>query len=289
MLEVLTVLAFFGYIYYLKNYADLRTASEKEASAVADGIALYEKGRTEDALAFFEQRIAAKPKSAVAYLYRGLCYQQKGNPENALQDLKTSVSLDDNYYPTRLELGKLYLISGDTTLARAEFDRAAIMAEGIDPDVYEWRARALDTSGLETEAEIDRQEASKIREAISQAGQPLKKKAKFVDRRLIVSMLLTLVTSALVIMVIKDADAVHLPYLVAVFSAVSIGFAEPHKGWLVALVQCFLILGGYFLIVPAHEGAGRENLENFSLYGSVILTLAASFLGAFLKRALAMT
>jgi apolipoprotein N-acyltransferase len=101
-------------------------------------------------------------------------------------------------------------------------------------------------------------------------------------------MVMILLTSALLVYVIKNAESIHLPYLVAVFSAISIGFAEPYKGWLLAILQCMLLLAGYFLLTTLPEGQARQELENFSLYGSVILTFVASFLGGFLKRALNM-
>jgi len=88
--------------------------------------------------------------------------------------------------------------------------------------------------------------------------------------------------------VIKNAESIHLPYLVAVFAAISIGFAEPYKGWLLAIMQCILMLAGYHFFTDLPEDRARQELENFSLYGSMILTFAASFLGGFLKRALNM-
>jgi hypothetical protein len=101
-------------------------------------------------------------------------------------------------------------------------------------------------------------------------------------------MVMVVFTSLLIILVVKDAESVHLPYLVAVFSAIVIGFVEPHKGWLLALMQCILVLSGYFLFTTQPETSGSRELENFSLYGSVILTFVASFLGGFMKRALNM-
>ncbi|NIJ53994.1 hypothetical protein [Dyadobacter arcticus] len=110
-------------------------------------------------------------------------------------------------------------------------------------------------------------------------------KATFWGRRLFISTILVVVISALVVAAIKDAESVHLPYLVAVFSAISIGFAEPQKGWMLAIMQCALIMAGYFLFTQRPESKAQQELENFSLYGSIILTFAASFLGGFLRRA----
>lgn len=120
------------------------------------------------------------------------------------------------------------------------------------------------------------------------SSSPSVTKAPFFDKRLVINMMMVILTSALLVYVIKQSESIHLPYLVAVFSAISLGFVEPYKGWLLAITQCALMLAGYFLLTSLPDDRARQELENFSLYGSVILTFAASFLGGFLKRALNM-
>ena len=102
-------------------------------------------------------------------------------------------------------------------------------------------------------------------------------------------MVLVLFTSALVILVIKNAESVHLPYIVAVICAIALGFAEPQKGWILAALQVVLVLAGYFLFTTQPDTTGQTEIDNFSLYGSLILTFVASFLGGFMKRALNMS
>ncbi|MCF0040514.1 hypothetical protein [Dyadobacter fanqingshengii] len=111
-------------------------------------------------------------------------------------------------------------------------------------------------------------------------------KAPFFDKKLIVSAIIVVFASALVVVVIKNAESIHLPYIVAVLAAIVLGFIEPRKGWFLALLQCILILTGYFLFTESPENTAQQELENFSLYGSLILTFVASFLGGFIKRAL---
>ncbi|SKC04591.1 hypothetical protein [Dyadobacter psychrophilus] len=110
--------------------------------------------------------------------------------------------------------------------------------------------------------------------------------ASFFDKKLIVNSIIVLFASALVVYVIKGAESIHLPYIAAVLSAIVLGFIEPRKGWFLALLQCILILTGYFLFTDLPENTAGQELENFSLYGSLILTFVASFLGGFIKRAL---
>lgn len=288
-MEFLVVIAFFGYIYYLRNYADLRTPSEKEAAALSEGIALFENGQTDKAYAYFDSRIRQKPKSCIAYLYRGLCRKNLGNPEAALADIQAGLSYDDQVFMLHLELGKLYVEQSQAEKALTALNKAVTLAEENSAEPYHWRAKAFTHLGREAEAMQDWKRESELRELLkTNPAKPAASQAPFFDRRLAINMAMIIMTSALLVYVIKNAESIHLPYLVAVFSAISIGFAEPYKGWLLAIMQCILLLAGYFLFTALPDDRARQELENFSLYGSMILTFAASFLGGFLKRALNM-
>lgn len=288
-MEFLVVIAFFGYIYYLRNYADLRTASEKETAALAEGIALYESGQTDKAYDYFDAKIRQKPKSCIAYLYRGLCRKKLGNPEAAISDIQAGVSYDDQVFTLHLELGKLYLEQNRPEQALTAFHKAVSLSEEASAEPYRWRASAYTRLGRETEALQDMKHKKELLDLLKTgSAKPAVSKAPFFDKRLAINMGMILMTSALMVYVVKNAESIHLPYLVAVFAAISIGFVEPYKGWLLAVMQCILLLAGYFLFTTLPEDRARQELENFSLYGSMILTFAASFLGGFLKRALNM-
>lgn len=123
---------------------------------------------------------------------------------------------------------------------------------------------------------------------MSETNQPGRNQAPFFDQKLAVNIAITLVTSALLVYIVKEAESIHLPYLVAVAASLIIGFVEPRKGWLLAILQCVFMLTGYYLLTTLPNDGARQELENFSLYGAMILTFAASFLGGFLKRALNM-
>lgn len=288
-MEFLVVIAFFGYIYYLRNYADLRTPSEKEAAVLTEGIALFESGQTDKAYAYFDSRIGQRPKSCIAYLYRGLCRKKLGNPEAAISDIKAGLSYDDQVFALHLELGKLYLEQRQPAEALAALNKAVALADGNSADPYHWRAKVLTQLGREAEAMQDMQHERELQELLkTNPANPAATRSPFFDRRLVINMAMIIMTSALLVYVIKNAESIHLPYLVAVFSAISIGFAEPYKGWLLAIMQCILLMSGYFLFTTLPDDQARQELENFSLYGSMILTFAASFLGGFLKRALNM-
>jgi hypothetical protein len=108
----------------------------------------------------------------------------------------------------------------------------------------------------------------------------------FFDRRLITNLGLTLLSSVIILFCIKITPAIHLPYFVATALATGLGFLESRKGWFLAIVQAVTIWLGYVIFVPTPDGPADRDIENFGLYGSMILTFVGSFIGGLLKRAL---
>lgn len=286
MLEFLVVASLIGYIYYLRNYADLRTRSEKEAAGLKEGISLYNESQIEKAFDYFDQKIKAKPKSSYAYLYRALCYKKLCNLSAAKNDLITGLSYDGELPQLHLEKGKIELETQQLKNALESFDKAVLYDGDEHEATYHWRGLANQALGRDVEAQKDFWKESDILQKKLTAGPVVTKpKDPFLDKRLAVNSMLIIATSILVIVIIKKSDGIHLPFLLAVFSAITIGIVEPVKGWILAIFQCVLLVAGYFLFTDLPENAGRQEVENFSLYGSCVLTFAGSFIGAFLRRA----
>jgi tetratricopeptide (TPR) repeat protein len=286
MLEFLVVISLIGYIYYLRNYADLRTKSEKEAAGLQDGITLYNESQIEKAFDYFDQKIKAKPKSSFAYLYRALCFKKLGNIDDAKKDLISGLSYDGTLSQLHLEKGKIEFETGQLKDALESFEKAVLYDGDEHEATYHWRGLANQALGRDVEAQKDFWKESDILKQKLTAGPVINKpKDPFLDKRLAINSLLIVATSILIITIIKKSDGIHLPFLLAVFSAISIGIVEPVKGWLLAIFQCILLVAGYFLFTEFPENTGRQEVESFSLYGSCVLTFAGSFIGAFLKRA----
>ena len=289
MLELLAVITFFGYIYYLRNYADLRSKSEKELAEFSPGVELYETGRIDEALLYFDQKVKQRPGSCIAHLYRGLCQKSEAQYEQAFADIQKAVSLDDEVFQAHLQLGILHLEANNAEAALTAFHKAVMKAQGTSAEPYKWRAAAYSALNRSEEAAADG-ETEKLLTQKMKSGEIVlpKNETPFLDKKLMVSMVMVVFTSALVVAVVKRSEGVHFPYLVAVLCAIAIGFAEPRKGWFLALMQCVLVLAGYFLFTSKTDPIGGQELENFRLYGSVLLTFVASFLGGFMKRAFSM-
>ncbi len=106
------------------------------------------------------------------------------------------------------------------------------------------------------------------------------------DRRLLLNLGLTLLSSGLISVCIKIAPSIHLPYFVTPALAAGLGFLEPRRGWLLAVAQAATIWLGYMLIAPAPVDNRDSEVEAFGVYGSIILTFVGSFIGGLLKRSL---
>lgn len=106
------------------------------------------------------------------------------------------------------------------------------------------------------------------------------------DSRLRINLGLALLSSLLILVCIKITPSIHLPYFVTPALAAGLGFLEPRRGWLLAVVQATVIWLSYNLIVPTPDNYADSQVEAFGLYGSMILTFVGSFVGGLLKRAL---
>lgn len=285
-MEFLVLIAFFGYIYYLRNFADLRTKSEKEFANLAPGIQLYKSEKIDEAFTYFNQKIKAQPKSSVAYLYRGLCYLAQNQKEKALSDFKTGLSYDESVAELHLELGKFYFQSGNPDLALASLNKAVFNSNASSVEAFHWRGKVKEVLGQTEEAQTDFDHENTLLQLAANGTSSPVVAQPFLNRRLLMNSFLVVFTSAVLLYFIKNSEGIHVPYLVAVLWAIAIGFAEPQKGWLLALLQSLFLIIGYQLAGSSPESTSQQELEYFSLFGSILLTFTGSFLGAFMKRAL---
>ncbi|CAN5128777.1 hypothetical protein BH09BAC4_BH09BAC4_48890 [soil metagenome] len=287
-MELLVTAAIIGYIIYLRYYADLRSKSEQDVEKLQVGIKLYANGQFNDALVFFNQHLQKEPKSSVAYLYLARCYRALGNVSSATTALKTGESYDDTVADLHLEMGQVLLDQQDYNGAFLEFDKAVFHSKGTQADAYQWRGMARQQLHQPTEAQQDLeraitlQQTQDVTEFVTDPSQ-----AAFFDRKFISHALLILVNSAILLVVIKNATFIHLPYLLATVAATVIGFLEPKKGWALAILQASILWLVYTFFTTTLQASGARDLEHFGLYGSMILTFIGSFIGGVLKRQLA--
>lgn len=286
MLELLTISAFVGYIIYLRYYADQRTAAQKEAERLREGIDLYDAGQFAAALKYFNAALQAKPSSAVAYLYRARIYRGLGDPQAALTDLNRGKSYDDTVADLHLETGQIHYEQGDYVAAFQDFDKAVFHDHGDTSEPFRWRGLTRQHLHQPVEAEQDLAKAAQVQaRATAQPSPTPPESTAFVNRNFLLNAGLTVLTAAVLLLLIKRSDVIHWPYLWASGSAVGIGYREPRKGWALAIFQALFILVGYYVVVGPNPVSTHREVEAFSLFGSVALTFIGSLVGSVLKKA----
>ncbi|AUD04697.1 tetratricopeptide repeat protein [Spirosoma pollinicola] len=286
MLEFLLVSAFVGYLIYLRYYADQRTAAQKEAEQLREGIDLYETGQLAKSITYFNKAISTRPGSAVAYLYRARIYRDLGDQEAALVDLNQGKSYDDSIAELHLESGQINYQKQAYERAFQDFDKAIFHTHGDAAEPYHWRGLVRQKLHQSDQAEQDLAKAAQIDLAIKNRPQvPATKQNVFFNRQLFLNAGLTILASMVLMYIIKKSTVIHWPYLWATSSAVGIGFLEPRKGWALAILQVLTLLFTYYIVVGPDPLSTHREVELFSLYGSVGLTFAGSLIGSILHKA----
>ena len=284
MIELLAITPFVGCIIYLRKYADQRSTAEKQVDQLREGIVLYQNDQFAAALAYFNLVLKTQPKLGMAYLYRARIYRILGDTKAALADLEIGKSYDHTIAEFHLETGQIHYERGDYKRAFQDFDKAVF--HGATAEAYKWRGLTRQRIGQPDEAALDLAKAnSVVTAAYAVPGTSLPTQAHFLDRSLLTNALFTLANALLLLFIIKQSPVIHWPYLLAAFSAGAIGFAEPRKGWVLALLQASLIWVGYSYVVGPSESSVNREVELFSLYGAMGLTFVGSLLGSILKRA----
>ncbi|AQG81111.1 tetratricopeptide repeat protein [Spirosoma montaniterrae] len=286
-MEILITVAVISYIIYLRYYADLRTPSDKELDRLQVGVKLYNSNQIESAFAYFDQVIRQHPQWSMAYLYRARCHLKLGDTDAALADLRTAGSYDNTVADIHTETGRILYDRHDYDAAFTEFDKAIFHAQGRDAMPYYWRGRTRQKLGQSQEAEQDLEQATALEEqSRTTSGKTDNQPTSFFDKRLLTNAAFVLLHSVVLLYVVKQSPVIHWPYLMAAVSAAAIGFAEPRKGWSLAILQAAALWIGY-QFTDAPDNGGERELEAFCLYGSMILTFIGSFIGSVLKRAMA--
>ena len=285
-MELLMMVAIISYIIYLRYYADLRVESDKELDQLQMGVKLYNGGQIESAFQYFDQQIQQHPQWSVAYLYRARCHLKLGDTKAALADLETGESYDNTVTDIHIEMGQILYNRVDYEAAFAEFDKAVFHSQGRDAMAYYWRGRTRQKLNQPQEARHDLDQAIVLEEQAKNGQTPARKSTTFFDRRLLTNIAFVLINSVLLLVVIKKSPVIHWPYILAASSATAIGFAEPRKGWVLAIVQSAALWLGYTLFTDMPTNNEVRGLEAFNLYGSIGLTFIGSFIGGILKRAM---
>ncbi|MBB02790.1 MAG: hypothetical protein CMJ47_09100, partial [Planctomyces sp.] len=106
-------------------------------TALADAYAMAEQN--ENALAAFNQFIAAYPEHPIGYNNRGMFHKQMDDTQAALQDFQKAVELQPKFFVAQINLGYMLMESGKPAEAEKVFSNAIALQEQ-NPSVYGLRA-----------------------------------------------------------------------------------------------------------------------------------------------------
>ncbi|MEZ4900716.1 MAG: hypothetical protein R2822_02630 [Spirosomataceae bacterium] len=96
---------------------------------------------------------------------------------------------------------------------------------------------------------------------------------------------ITVITSVIVAIVCFHGPTVHLPFLVGLVVAIFLGWLQPHKGWLLAIIQIVLTAAFYFLIAELHLLTPfNAEATRFTALLQFFPVFTGSFLGAYIRR-----
>ena len=144
--------------YWINSEALLRHALEVTAdNYVAHknlGIALFEKGRLDEATIQFQEAVRLRPDIAIAYYHLGIAFYQQGRVAEAIRQFQQATRLKPNYTMAYNNLGVALARSGQTEEAIRQFQEAL----RLQPD------------NAETRKNLDLVIAAKVRSALPPAS-----------------------------------------------------------------------------------------------------------------------
>jgi tetratricopeptide (TPR) repeat protein len=132
------------------------------------GVALYEKGQTDEAIRQFEESVRLKPDYAYSHYNLGIAFYQQGQVDKALGQLQEALRLDPDYADAHYNLGVAFYQQGRTADAIGQF-RDTIRLKPDHPQAHNNLGTALGLNGQTDEAIRHFQEALRLKPDYAEA------------------------------------------------------------------------------------------------------------------------
>lgn len=110
-------------------------AAPSASKMILNGSELLSAGKTEEALAKFNEVISQAPSNPVAYFYRGAAYEKAGNAEKAVEDYSKAVELKPDFILSLSRLGIILAKKGEYEKAIEYYKKAVDLGEQ-DPSTH---------------------------------------------------------------------------------------------------------------------------------------------------------
>ncbi len=150
----------FFYLVFKALFGDNDYPFEKDARTFSEGMSLLRQRQYVLALAYFNDRTAQYPRSALAWLCRARCHLALDNPYGALADSSKAANLDYNLPDVFLIRGRAFFEIKEFQEAYLQFDKAVWHARQ-SAEAFRWRGLAQVRLGQREKGLLD------LRKAIS--------------------------------------------------------------------------------------------------------------------------
>jgi len=134
-------------------YSHFASAPERAQAEVALGVKKLGPGTYTEALLHFDRAIQIWPQYGEAYLNRAVAEHDVSQPGPALVDLDKALDLDPSSTRAHNERGQIYMETGDTHQAIAEFSKSIRLRPTLDG--YYQRGEAYEKLGEHQKAIAD--------------------------------------------------------------------------------------------------------------------------------------
>jgi protein O-mannosyl-transferase len=132
------------------------------------GVALYEKGQTDEAIRQFEESVRLKPDYAYSHYNLGIAFDKQGNVDKALDQLQEALRLDPDYADAHYNLGVAFYQQGRAAEAIGQF-RETIRLKPDHAQAHNNLGTALGLNGHTDEAIRHFQEALRLKPDYAEA------------------------------------------------------------------------------------------------------------------------
>jgi len=156
-----------GVAYFQMGRADEAIAQYEKALQIkpgyaeADknlGVAYFQTGRVDQAIEFYQAALKIDPRDAEAYNKRAMAFAQKGQPDKAIADCQKALELRPGYVEAYNNLGIVLFQTGQTGEAIAQYQKA-LAIDPADAEAHNNLAVALFNFGRTDEAIKEYQKA----------------------------------------------------------------------------------------------------------------------------------
>jgi len=120
--------------------------ADKAKQLINEGVARYEKGDLDGAIADYTKAIELDPRNAAAYNNRGAARKNKGDVDGAIADYDKAIELDPRYVRAYANRGLARRKKGDLDEAIADYTKA-LELDPRDADAYHNRGVARGYKG----------------------------------------------------------------------------------------------------------------------------------------------